>query len=147
MIYLASDHAGFKLKEKIKKFLENKNYSYVNLGAETYQKQDDYPDFAFKLGKEISKNKNAKGILVCGTGQGISIAANKIKGVVSALSWDVKTAKHARKHLNSNVLAIPGTSNETTAGKMIDVWLKTKFVPKKRFVRRLKKIKKIERKK
>ena len=136
--YIGADHAGFKLKEKIKKFL--KNYKIKDLGAYKYNKNDDYPDFAKKVSNQVKKNKN-QGILICGTGQGMSIAANKIKGIRAALCWNTKTAKQSKKHLNTNILVIPGTLKENLTKKIVTTWLNTKFTKEKRHIRRINKIK------
>ncbi len=140
MIYIASDHAGFKLKEKIKKYLIRNNYDFKNLGAYKYDKKDDYPDYARKVCESIL-NKKGIGILVCGTGQGMCITANKFKKIIAALAWDVKTARHAKEHLNADILCLPGYLKDYE--KVLDAFLKSKFRKAERHKRRLKKIKKI----
>jgi len=135
-IYIGADHAGFKLKEKIKKFL--KNYKIKDLGAFKYNKNDDYPDFAKKVANQVKKNK-IQGILICGTGQGMAITANKIKGIRAALCWNTKTAKQSKEHLNANILVLPAKTKNTK--KIINTWLNTKFTKEKRHIRRINKIK------
>ncbi len=135
-IYIASDHAGFKLKEKIKSSLKN----IVDLGPQYYKSEDDYPDYAKKLSKRILKEK-AKGILICGTGQGMCIAANKVKGIRAALSWNKQTSKHAKEHLNANILCLPGNTNQILAKKLIKIWIESKFIKEKKYIRRIKKLK------
>ena len=79
MIYIGSDHAGFETKEKLKRYFDSKKISYIDLGPEQYKKDDDYPDYAFKVGKIVSNNKESKGILICGTGAGMVIEQIKSK--------------------------------------------------------------------
>lgn len=138
MIYIASDHAGFKLKEKLKKFLENKNILFKDLGPEKFNKEDDYPEYAIKVARKVQKNKN-KGILICGTGQGMCISSNKVKNIIAALCWNIKTAKHAKEHLNANIICIPGFLDETFCKKIVNVWINLKF-KKGKYSRRIKKI-------
>lgn len=143
-IYIGSDHAGQKLKEEIKKYF-SKKINIIDLGPERYEKKDDYPDYGKKIAEKISKNPKDKGILICGTGQGMCIVANKFQKVYAALAFDVKSARLSREHDKSNVLCLPGRFlNEKEAIKIINKWLKTKPSKEKRHSRRIKKIKKIE---
>jgi len=144
IIYLGADHAGFKLKEQIKKYLESKDISFVDLGNTKYQKTDDYPDYAYKVAKKVSQTKSM-GILVCGSGVGVCITANKVKGIRAAQPVNVKMAKQSREHDNTNVLCFGQNFIKfAQANKIIDVWLKTQPSPAARHKRRLNKIKKIE---
>lgn len=139
-IYIASDHAGFDMKEKLKKFL--KNYEIVDFGALEYKKDDDYPDYAVKLAKKVAKQKNGKGILICGAGHGMAIAANKVRGIRSSVVWNQESARYAKNHNNVNVISLPARLiNQKQAEKITNVWLKTKFSKEKRHLRRLRKIK------
>jgi ribose 5-phosphate isomerase B len=137
-IILGSDHAGFKLKELVKKFLIVKRKKVLDLGTKNY-KSVDYADFAHLLGKKLKKNKQF-GILICGSGIGMSIAANRHKNVRAALCYDVKSAKLCRKHNNANVIAIGArlTKNKV-ALKCIEMFLKTNF-DGGRHLKRIKKI-------
>ena len=137
-IILGSDHAGFKLKELIKKFLIKKRKKVLDLG--TYNNNSvDYPDYARLLAKKIKKNKQF-GVLVCGSGIGMTIAANKHKKVRAALCYNVKSAKLSRKHNNANVIAIGGRlTKKNVALKCIEVFLKTNF-DGGRHLKRIKKI-------
>ena len=122
-IYIASDHAGFDLKTKI---LENFPKFY-DLGTNT-QESVDYPDFAHKLTKQVLKNKKNIGILICGTGVGMSIAANRKKGIRAGLASNSKIARLIRKHNDANVLVLPGRyMNTSEAKKSIQAFLSTKF--------------------
>ena len=107
MIIIGADHAGFKLKEHIKKFLEKKGYSYVDMGAYKYNKDDDYPDFAKKVAVQVVKEK-AKGILICGSGIGVCIAANKVKKIRAVLAHNIRSAKASRIDGNTNILCLGG---------------------------------------
>src|SRR3989344_9415461 len=107
VIYIGADHAGFKLKEKLKRYFDNWGIKYVDLGGKG-EEGDDYPDYAFKVAERVARDKNSKGILICGTGTGMVIAANKIKGVRAAVAYDNYSAKMAREHNDANVLCLRG---------------------------------------
>ncbi len=126
-ILLANDHAGTSLKNEIKKVLENKGYSVINLGCNT-EESVDYPDFAHPLAEKISNNQNLKGIIICGSGIGVSMSANKHKGVRSALCWNKETAKLSRSHNNANVIALPARFlKKKEAIEMVEIFLNTEF--------------------
>ena len=138
-IVLASDHAGFNLKEKIKKFLLNKGRKILDLGTNNTNSVD-YPDYAHLLSKKINKNNNFFGVLVCGSGEGMNMAANKHKNVRAALCYSLKTAKLSREHNNANVIAIGARlTNHNLALKCVNTFIKTNF----KGGRHLKRIKKI----
>lgn len=145
-IYIGSDHAGFELKEKIKDFLIKENYEVEDLGPYEYDPDDDYPDYAAKVCKKILET-NGKGILICSSGQGMDRAANKIPGIHAALCWDETSAKMAKEHGNANVLCFSGkTIKPELAEIMVKIWLETPFIPKEKHIRRINKIKEIEKK-
>jgi ribose 5-phosphate isomerase B len=147
-IFIGSDHAGFALKEKIKEYLSNRSIKYEDLGAKKYKKSDDYPDYAFKVAEKVakSKDKNVRGILICGTGTGMTIAANKIPGIRAAAAYDNYSAKMSRLHNNANILGLRGRAFPFgKIKKIIDVWLNTEFSSEERHKRRLRKIEKYER--
>lgn len=140
MIYLGADHAGFNLKEELKKYFQEKEIDFEDLGAKESNAQDDYPDFA-KLVAEKVAQKDERGVLICGTGLGMCLAANKVKGVRAAPAWDEFTALQSREHLNANILCLGGrTTNSEMAKKIVEIWLKTEFDVEERHKRRLKKI-------
>lgn len=144
-ILIASDHAGFKLKEKLRSYLEKEGFKVKDLG--TYSDEPcDYPGFAYALAKDISSGRYYRGVLVCKTGIGNSIVANRLPGVRAALCYNVKAARLSRQHNNSNVLVL-GSSfvNEKLAKRILAIWLKTEFLAG-RHKRRLNKIKEIENK-
>ena len=106
-IFLSSDHGGFELKEKVKSFLIDNNFEYEDLGCSSLEPVD-YPDFAKLLSKKIKDKNNSKGILFCGTGIGISMAANRFPHIRAALCTSVEMASKSRKHNDANVLALGG---------------------------------------
>jgi ribose 5-phosphate isomerase B len=127
MIALASDHAGFLFKEKIKKLLDSMNLMYRDFG--TYSPEScDYPDFAKKAAESILKGECEKGIAICGTGIGMSIALNRFKGIRAALCQDEETAKISRVHNDSNILVLAERVTPWfIAEGMIKIWLSTEF--------------------
>lgn len=146
IIYLGSDHAGYKLKEKVKAYLGKRGFSVKDFGANS-EDLVDYPDFIFLVAEMISLKGGAKGIVFGGSGIGECIAANKIKGVRAALCYDAYTAKMSREHNDANILCLGGrtvTKNWALTKNILDIWLKTKFSGEARHVRRLKKITKME---
>jgi ribose 5-phosphate isomerase B len=145
-VILASDHAGLRLKEKVKKYLERKKIEYEDLGTKSF-KSVDYPDYALKVAEKVAKNKNTRGILVCGTGTGMTIAANKVKGIRAVAAYDVYAAKMSRIDNDTNVLGLRGRFFPfEKMKKIITVWLDTPFSGEKRHKRRIKKIGDYERK-
>ena len=126
-ILLANDHAGTSLKNEIKKVLEKKGYIVTNLGCDT-EESVDYPDFAHPLAEKVSSNDNLKGIIICGSGIGVSMSANKHKGVRSALCWNKETAKLSRSHNNANVLSLPARFlAKKEALEIVEIFLNTDF--------------------
>ncbi|MDD2752862.1 MAG: ribose 5-phosphate isomerase B [Candidatus Omnitrophica bacterium] len=140
---IASDHAGFRLKEKLKDYLEKRKIQVKDLG--TYSEERcNYPEFASALAEDISRGKHKQGILVCKSGIGNSIVANRYSGVRAALTYSVKAAKLSREHNDSNVLVLGSAFvNEKTAKRILQVWMETKFLGG-RHKKRLNQLKKIE---
>ena len=138
-IILASDHAGFKLKEEIKKFLISKRKLVLDLGTKNTNSVD-YPDFAHRLSRKIKKNDKQLGVLVCGSGIGMEMAANRHKNVRAALCYSVRSAKLSREHNNANVITLGARlTNKKLALKCISTFINTKFKGG-RHLRRVKKI-------
>ena len=138
-VVLASDHAGFNLKEEIKKFLIKKRKEVLDLGTKN-AKSVDYPDYAHLLSRKMKNNKNQLGILICGSGTGMSMAANKHKNIRAALCYDTKSAKLSRLHNNANVMTIGSRLiKKNVALKCVSTFLKTDF-DGGRHSRRVKKI-------
>src|SRR3989344_8411797 len=106
-IYLGSDHAGFKLKQKVEAWLHRKNIPYEDLGNRAYDPSDDYPDFAEIVAKR-SVDEKSFGILICGSAQGMCIAANKIKGARAIVPYSLKEAKLSREHNHANIICLSG---------------------------------------
>ena len=127
-IAIGSDHGGFLLKEEIKKMLIDKGFVLRDVG--TYSTESvDYPDIACSVGQAVTSGECDRGILICGTGIGISIAANKIKGIRAALCHDIFSAKMSREHNNANVLALGERVIGTGPALMIvEKWLDTEFI-------------------
>lgn len=126
-IAIASDHGGFELKENVKKYLEGRDIEVLDLG--TYSEESvDYPAYGKACGQAVASGEADRGIVCCGTGIGISIAANKVKGVRCALCTDVHMAEMTRKHNDANVLAMGGRTTELeTALAITAAWLDTEF--------------------
>jgi len=143
-IFLGSDHAGFRLKEKIKAFLTKKKISYEDLGPKTYNKSDDYPDFVIPAAKKVARNKNSRGIILGYSGQGEAIAANKVKGIRAVVYYgkNPRIISLSRQHNDANVLSLgSGFIKEKEALSAINQFLKTRFEGG-RHKRRLRKIEK-----
>ena len=144
MIYLGADHAGFYLKEELKKYLKELGYEYEDLGNNEMSVEDDYPDFALKVAEKISGTDNL-GILICATGSGMCITANKVKGIRASVIWNDFTALQSREHNNANIICLAGKVLDTeTAKNMVHLWLDAEFTGEDRHIRRLDKIKNIE---
>tara|TARA_B100000965_G_scaffold230213_1_gene192781 strand:- start:191 stop:616 length:426 start_codon:yes stop_codon:yes gene_type:complete len=138
-IFIASDHAGFILKENIKKKFQ-KRIKFLDLGTNTSTLSVNYPDYAHKLCKKVSQNKNNIGILVCGSGLGMAMAANRHKKIRAALCYSIKNTKLSRLHNNANIITLGSRLiKKNTAFKCINVFLETKFEGG----RHLKRVKKI----
>ena len=142
MIYLGADHRGFQLKEEIKKFLAEKKYQFEDMGNFAYDPSDDYTDFAKLVAQKVSeKPEEHKGVLICGSGVGVDITANKFNGVRSALADDIATAKQSREHDDANVLSLP--ANEVgfeLAKQILETWLTAPFSNGEKYKRRIDKM-------
>ncbi|MDI6826694.1 MAG: ribose 5-phosphate isomerase B [Candidatus Aenigmarchaeota archaeon] len=144
-IALASDHAGFELKEKIKKFLEELGYEYKDFGTHSNESVD-YPDYALKVAESVAKKEFERGILICGSGIGMCMAANKVPGIRAALCHSTEMARLSREHNDANVLTMGARlTNEKTAKDVVRVWLTTEFAGE-RHLKRVNKMKDIEKK-
>lgn len=142
MIYLGADHRGYNLKEDIKKFLAESGQSFEDMGNFKHDPNDDYTDFAKLVAGKISQNPEAdKGILICGSGVGVDIVANKFHGVRSALADDIVTAKQSREHDDTNVLSLPADEVDfDLAKKIVSAWLSTPFSNGEKYKRRIDKM-------
>lgn len=127
-IVLSSDHAGYEMKEKVKQYLSELGLTVEDVSSEKLDPQDDYPEYGFKLAQKVAQKKFDRGILLCGSGIGASIAANRFKGVRAALCTSAEHARLARLHNDANVLVIGGrTSTFETIKEMINTWLSQQF--------------------
>ena len=126
-LLLASDHAGLELKERLKQALDRLGVAYRDLGTHSADSVD-YPDFAHQVAEAVSRGEAERGLLVCGSGQGMAMAANRHPGVRAALPFDEETARLSREHNDANVLALGGrTLPHDRAERILEVWLKTPF--------------------
>jgi ribose 5-phosphate isomerase B len=145
-LVIASDHAGFELKEEIRAYLAKAGYEVLDLGAYKVEPQDDYPDFAERVGDAIRAGEAPRGILICGSGVGVSIAANKIPGIRAAMCHDTYSAHQGVEHDDMNVLVVGARIVASAlAYELVDAFLKAKFISnEERFTRRFKKVLAIE---
>lgn len=146
MIYLGSDHGGFQLKEKIKAWLKSQKLEFEDIGPQKLDPNDDYPQYAFAVAEKVgltddpasSWKKRDKGILICRSAVGVTVAANKVKDVRAVAAYDTKIAEHARTNDDTNVLCLSGDwMNETQAKEILLTWLNTEFSGETRHKRRL----------
>lgn len=145
MIYLGADHAGFDLKKILKKYLDDLKIPNKDLGDQKLELTDDYPDFAKKVAVKVAKEKGARGILICGSGNGVCMAANKIKGIRAALVYSEYAARMAKRHEDANIICLAGrVLNHSQAKKIVKVWLEEKMSKAQRHRRRIKKMSGLE---
>lgn len=141
-IYIGADHRGFALKETLKKELTVRGVSFEDLGNPVFDADDDYPDFAMTVAKKVAENPlENRGMLLCGSGHGMDIVANRFSDVRAALCWRKEVALQSREHDDANVLVLPAdwlSAEEAT--DLVFAWLGGPFGGEKRHVRRLKKI-------
>lgn len=143
IINIGADHAGYKLKEHIARYLAKNGYTVNDFGAHKLDKNDDYPDYAAMVGKAVQKN--GLGILICGSSEGVCIAANKVRGIRAVAVWNLTNAKLSRQHNDANVLCLSGWQlTKKEAEKITLTWIKTPFSKEKRHIRRINKIKRME---
>lgn len=143
MIAIGSDHGGYALKEEIKKYLDEKGIEYKDFGTES-EERTDYPIYGELVAKAVQSKECEKGILVCGTGFGMAIVANKFKGIRCASCWNEEVAKLLKGHNNANIIALPGRFiNVSQAVVILRAWLATEFMGG-RHTERLKMIEDIE---
>jgi len=141
-IFIGADHRGLKLKNIIVEYLQNKNIRIEDLGAYEYNKDDDFPDFAKPVAEAVlSQPEKLLGIVICGSAVGVSIAANRYKGVYCGVGFDSEQIKSAKAHDHINILAIPADYLTTEkALELVDVFINTKPMHEEKYIRRLNKI-------
>ncbi len=126
-IAIGSDHAGYELKEQLIRYLEKKGHQVIDLGTHSPERAD-YPDFAHPVALAVESGEAERGVLICGSGNGVNMTANKHKGIRSALCWNAEIATLARQHNNANILALPARFiNEKEAEQCTDAFLTTDF--------------------
>ncbi|MFA6548694.1 MAG: ribose 5-phosphate isomerase B [Candidatus Margulisiibacteriota bacterium] len=139
-IALGSDHAGYKLKEIVKAYLKRKKIEFKDFGTDS-EASVDYPDYARPVAEAVARGDFERGILICGSGVGVTITANKVKGIRAVNAYDTYSSKQSREHGDCNVLCLAGRKlTRAKATKIVDVWLKTEFSGGERHLRRIKKI-------
>ncbi|CAN5306488.1 ribose-5-phosphate isomerase [soil metagenome] len=140
-IYLGTDHRGFKLKQRVLDMLVEKNFQVVDCGNTILDLKDDYPDFAFAVAEKVAVDPESKGIILCGSGVGASIAANKIKGIRCAIGFNAEQVKAGRNDDDMNVLTIAANyTDERLAQELVTTFLNTPFASAERYVTRINKI-------
>lgn len=140
------DHAGIDIKEKIIKHLEKQGNKIIDLGCDN-KKGCDYPDIAINVSRLVSGGKCERGILICGTGVGMSMVANKFPGVRAGVCWNADVAKLISEHNNANIICLPARFSQVEGMlECIDAWLSTEFSKEERHVRRVGKIKDLDKK-
>jgi len=144
-VYLAADHAGFNLKEEIKKFLIGKGYEVEDCGAFSFEKGDDYPDFIVKAAEKVSQDQDSKGIVFGKSGTGEEIVANKIRNIRAFAGVDEENVRLAREHNNANILSLGSEFVDfEKAKRFVKIFLNTPFSKEPRHQRRIEEIQKIE---
>jgi ribose 5-phosphate isomerase B len=138
-IFLGADHAGYELKNHLREYLHHSGHDVEDLGAKTLDADDDYPQYAYKVASQVLGGADDDlGVLICGSGQGMSMAANRVNGVRAALAWDETSAQAAKHDDNANVLVLPARFiSQRQAEAMVDAWLNAKFKADPKYQRRL----------
>lgn len=146
-VYIGSDHKGFKLKEELKELFKKRKINLIDLGNALYDKDDDYPDFARIVAEKVSSEKGSRGIVICGSGIGVDITANKVPGARSAIGINPEQVEHGVTRDNVNILSIASDYIEKEkAEELISAFLNNEFKGEERDLRRLQKIQEIEEK-
>lgn len=146
ILYIGADHRGFELKEALRQFLKDSGYSVTDMGAASYDKGDDFVDFARLVAGKVSADiHNSKGILICGSGVGVDIVANRFPNIRSALAFSADQAIASRSEDDANVLSLPADFVDLEqAKKIVSVWMQTPFSNEERYRRRIEKIQNID---
>lgn len=140
-VYIGADHGGFELKNKLSAWLTGQSYDVVDCGNTKFEPTDDFPDFAFAVADNVAGDPGSRGIVLCRSAGGVTIAANKVSGIRCVTGVNPTDVAHNRGHDDANVLAISGDyTNENEAKELVKTFLATPFNGEERFVRRLKKI-------
>jgi len=146
MIYIGSDHKGYNLKEYLKDYLSKAKIPFKDVGNHKFDPEDDYPDFAFEVAQAVARDlKHHTGVMICGSGLGMVVAANKVKNIRAGLATIEWLAKHGRENDDLNVIALAADLTDfSLAEKILKTWLGSKFNLQDRYIRRVEKIKEFE---
>jgi len=146
VLFIGADHRGFQLKEIVRRTLQNEGYQVSDLGAAAYDENDDYPDIAKRVAEKVSRDaENARGVLICGSGVGVAVVANKFADIRAGLVLTPDQAFDAKSDDDINILCLAADyTDEGSAKKIVTTWLQTPFSKEERFARRLKEISAIE---
>lgn len=146
MIYIGSDHRGYNLKDYLKSYLSSAKIPFKDLGNHKFDPEDDYPDFAFNVAGKVSENPIENlGVMICGSGLGMVVVANKFKGVRAGLAINEWFAKHGRENDNLNVLVLSSdTTDFSMAERILKMFLSAQFIKEEKYIRRIDKIEKKE---
>jgi ribose 5-phosphate isomerase B len=145
MLYIGADHRGFELKEELKRRLEADGLEVEDLGNEVFDPADDYVDFAKAVAEMVANDSDSKGILICGSGVGVDMAANKVRGARSCLVYDQKRAIQSREHEDANIICLASDILiADDAYEMVKAFLQTPFTGEERHLRRLNKLKELD---
>ncbi len=142
-IFLGSDHQGFKLKNELFGYLAKNGYDVEDVGAQKLDRNDDYPQFAYQVVTKVlgETDDDPRGIVICGGGQGMAMAANRVRGIRAAVIWDHEEAKMTRKDNDSNVLSLPArVLEDDQANQIVETWLSTPFTGATRHKRRIREL-------
>lgn len=144
-IFLASDHGGFELKKELVKYLGTQGYRVNDLGPYTFEPEDDYPDFGFALAQKVAVERGALGILLCRTGGGMAITANKVRGARAIVAFNEQEAQKGKETNLANILVLAADFTDSeTARKLTRLFVETPYTKEERHLRRINKIKKFE---
>jgi ribose 5-phosphate isomerase B len=140
-IYIGADHRGFHLKDRLSQWLREEGHDVTDCGNRTYDPDDDFPDYSFDVGDKVAADSGARGIVICGSGGGVTIAANKVKGIRCATAVHVADVKHNRQNNDINMIGLSADFTDYDEAKeLIQAFLLTEFEGVERCVRRLNKI-------
>ncbi len=144
-VYLGADHRGFTLKEMLRRWLEGEGYVVTDMGAPKLEDGDDYVDYARAVAEKVTQDKTSRGIVICGSGVGVDVTANKVKRIRSTLGFTEEQVRAARSDDDSNVLALAADFiQQSEARQLVQIFLETPFRAEEKYLRRLKKIESLE---
>jgi ribose 5-phosphate isomerase B len=140
-IFIGADHNGYELKEKLEKYLREQGHGIIDKGDAELHVDDDFPMYAAKVASEVAADGDSRGVLLCGSGQGVCMAANRYKGVRASLVWDQDEARSSRNDDDANIICLPAKKLSFDQAKaLVDTWLDTPFAGAARFIRRIKQL-------